>query len=324
MSTQPIFLLSLPRAGSTLLQRLLNQHGEIATTPEPWIALPLFYMLKSNDVKAIYGHENLARAVNGFIDTFPNKKDNYLASAAEFLNKMYSLNSEPGSKYFLDKTPRYHLIIDDLMCAFPDAKFIFLWRNPLAVAASMIKTWGNGSWNLYMFLVDLYSGVDSLVSSYVKNSERSIAVKYEDLVTTPDKEMVRIMSYLGLEYDINAIKQFRHTKKIDAPGRGDPTGQDKYNEVSKDSMDNWKSTLANPFRKAWSKNYIDWIGQKRLNVMGYDIDELNSAIENQKLTYQNLGSDIIKNLYGKIYCKYSIDIVKNNAPWQKNIYFCKN
>jgi hypothetical protein len=39
------------------------------------------------------------------------------------------------ARYFLDKTPRYHYVVDDLFRVFPEAKTIFLWRNPLAIVA---------------------------------------------------------------------------------------------------------------------------------------------------------------------------------------------
>jgi hypothetical protein len=39
----PLFLLSLPRSGSTLAQRILAAHAGIATTSEPWILLPYLY-----------------------------------------------------------------------------------------------------------------------------------------------------------------------------------------------------------------------------------------------------------------------------------------
>jgi hypothetical protein len=44
---------------------------------------------------------------------------------------------------------------------FPDAKFIFLWRQPLAVAASMIEAFGDGRWNLERYAVDLWDGVEN-------------------------------------------------------------------------------------------------------------------------------------------------------------------
>ena len=49
----PIFIFSLPRAGSTLLQRVLMGHPEIASIAEPWLLLPLMYVQKEHGVLAI-------------------------------------------------------------------------------------------------------------------------------------------------------------------------------------------------------------------------------------------------------------------------------
>ena len=38
---------------------------------------------------------------------------------------------------------------------FPDAKVIFLWRNPLAVVASIVETWTKGKWNVDRWQGDL-------------------------------------------------------------------------------------------------------------------------------------------------------------------------
>ena len=43
--SEPLFLFSLPRAGSTLTQRLLAAHPAICSAAEPWILLPLFHAL---------------------------------------------------------------------------------------------------------------------------------------------------------------------------------------------------------------------------------------------------------------------------------------
>jgi len=320
MSIKPIFLLSLPRAGSTLLQRLLSLNSGISTKSEPWIALPLFFAFKNRSVRSIYGHNALTKGISGFVDSFPNGKNDYYATSANYLNTMYSLGAESGATYFLDKTPRYHLIVDELFKTFPEGKFIFLWRNPLAVPASMIETYGKGNWNLYMFWVDLYSGVDSLVNAFNQNSERSISVKYEDLVAQPNEQMIKIMDYLELEYSANTVDDLNSAKKM----WGDRTGQYKYDHISQASKDKWKSVLSNPFRKAWAKNYLSWIGQERLNTMGYDIYTLSSEIESQQGNLNHFMSDLARDIYGKIYCKYAIDDIRTNQLFFDRKYYCKN
>ena len=266
----------------------------------------------------------MVKSVTGFVDSFPNGKDDYLESAADFLNNLYTLASEPGAHYFVDKTPRYHLVVDELLRAYPNGKFIFLWRNPLAISASMIQTWGKGKWNLYMFLVDLYSGITSLVEAFEKNRDRTIAVRYEDLVSSPDQELVRIMSYLELDNDMDLQDSFLDKNRVDAPGRGDPTGQSKYNRISQDSMDSWKSVMSNPFRKAWCKSYLEWIGPQRLNTMGYDLKSFYQTIDSQSTNVDYLISDIVRHAYGKIYCRLQLDCIRNNEPWADGLYFPKN
>jgi len=323
MSVKPIFIFSLPRAGSTLLQRLLSLHELIDTGAEPWLALPVFFGLTDQGVNSIYGHRVLSNAITGYADSLPGGRDDYYKSAAKFLNDLYDRGSSENACYFIDKTPRYHLIVDEIISAFPEAKIIFLWRNPLAITSSMIKTWGKGQWNLYMFYVDLYSGIHSLVNA-CNRYENKLSVKYEDLVRDPDYEMKRIMDYLELEYDCNMIDKFKDAETIDAPGRGDPTGQYLYKNVTDKSTGKWKEIMSNPYRKAWGKRYLNWIGRDRLSVMGYDLDELLDGIQDSPTQYQYFLSDIARCVYGRIYNRYCIQDIRNNKPWRDNIYFPKS
>jgi hypothetical protein len=275
-------------------------------------------------VRSTYGHRVLGNAITGFVNSLPNKKLDYFTATADFLRRMYTLGSPADTRYFLDKTPRYHLIVDDLMEAFPEAKFIFLWRNPLAIAASMIQTWGNGKWNLYMFWIDLYRGLDALVSAFNRSGTRSIGVRYEDLAADPNREITKIMAYLGLESDGTILDAFSRAKPMHVPGRGDPSGQLKYQGVSRDSMDAWKKAMSNPFRKSWSREYLAWIGEERLTAMGFDLRELQADINLQQTNYDHLLSDIIRNALGKLYCRYAIESVRSNEPWANGLYFTQN
>ena len=60
---RPVFILSLPRAGSTLLQRMLNVHPEIASTVEPWILLPFLSSLREGGYVSGVGHATMLKAV---------------------------------------------------------------------------------------------------------------------------------------------------------------------------------------------------------------------------------------------------------------------
>ena len=69
---EPIFVLSPPRSGSTLLQRLLGSHSKIFTHPEPHIIAPLAHLGFYNQVdRAPYDHINAAKAFREFVDELP-------------------------------------------------------------------------------------------------------------------------------------------------------------------------------------------------------------------------------------------------------------
>lgn len=319
MSVTPVFLLSLPRAGSTLFQRLLSNHSEISTKSEPWIALPLFYALRNEGLNSVYSHKTLSTGINGFVDSLPEGMNDYYSCISNFLQELYTRSSTKESKYFIDKTPRYHLIVNELLDAFPDAKFIFLWRNPLAISASMIQTYGKGKWNLYMFLIDLYSGIESLTKACSDNKGRVLSVSYEALVTEPDSEILKVTTYLGLEEKSNLSSNLEHAEIM----WGDRTGQFKYNSVSTNSIDSWKTVMSSPYRKSWGDKYLNWIGKERLAVMGYDLEVLQAELSMCPTRYQYLLSDIIRSIYGKIYNRYCIEDIRSNKPWRDNIYFSK-
>ena len=141
----PIFLFSIPRSGSTLLQRMLAGHPEISTVSEPWILLPLVYSQKQTGQLSNYSHRNSQLGINDVINQLPQKERDYnlaIRSMSDHIYEKLCLNNE---KYFLDKTPRYHLIAQEIISIYPDAKFIFLFRNPLDVYASVMTTWGDNS-----------------------------------------------------------------------------------------------------------------------------------------------------------------------------------
>ena len=74
----------------------------------------------------------------------PDGEDDYWSALRGFALELYAKAAEPDATHFLDKTPRYHYIAPELFRLFPDAKVVFLWRNPLAVVASIVETWTQG------------------------------------------------------------------------------------------------------------------------------------------------------------------------------------
>ena len=291
MSQQPVFLLSLPRSGSTLLQRLLAAHDEISTAPEPWILLPQIYALRERGASAEYGQVPASRAIREFAQALPKGEDDYLEELRAFALSLYRKASRDQGRYFLDKTPRYYFIADDLFRLFPEGKFIFLWRDPLAVVASIVETWGRGKWNLERWRHDLFDGVPALVAAYERHGGSAVALRFEDLVSDPEASLRGVSEYLDIPYDPSIITSFSDVR-LDAR-MGDKRGSHQYGALSTDPLDKWKDVVSTVVRKQWCRNYLHHIGEARLAVMGYDLEKLLSELGSAPTHLRHLGSDLV-------------------------------
>lgn len=272
---RPLLVLSLPRSGSTLVQRVLASHEGVATTPEPWVALPQLYALRPLAVDAEYDHRMMAGAVAQFASSLDGGLPTYLAHVRRFLLGLYEAAAPAGTRWFVDKTPRYHLVAEDLARTFPDAAFVILWRNPLAVMGSMARTWDSGHWLPWRHGIDLFTGVDELVRVAGLLGERAVQVRYEDLVATPaawDAVLTRLDVAPNPQV-LGRIGEVRFEGRF-----GDP-GQARYAAVSTASLARWTEDLGSPVRVAWARRYLDWLGPARAAAMGYDLDALRRDLE---------------------------------------------
>jgi hypothetical protein len=157
MAIQPIFIFSVSRSGSTLVQRVIAAHNDVATVSEPWILLPYLYTLRSRGVTAEYEHELMVTAIEDFCRELPAEEEDYRAELRNFVLRLYEKAAGREARYFLDKSPPYCLIAEEIMRLFPSGKFVFLWRNPLSIIASIIETWKQ--WHPTMFRSDLFIGL---------------------------------------------------------------------------------------------------------------------------------------------------------------------
>jgi hypothetical protein len=308
--TRPLFILSVPRSGSTLTQRLLGAHPEIATTGEPWLLLPQLQALRPYGAYTQYGHAGAIRGIRSFWEQLPAGESDYLKELRGFATRLYT-KAAAGADYFVDKSPRYSLFVDDLLRVFPDGKAIFLWRNPLAVLASMLTTWGDAAkWNLYAMDPDLFRGLPNLVETYERHRDTTCSVRYEDLVADPTTELKRIFDYLDLSFVPGVIDHF---STVDLPGYRDPTGVERYQHISAEPLAKWQRVLMNPLRKRWCRGYIRWIGEHRLNVMGYNQDELISDLERVPSSFEYLVSDVLRMAYGHLWTTLEHNVLGKNG-----------
>ncbi|UCG25388.1 MAG: sulfotransferase [Chloroflexota bacterium] len=312
-TTTPLFIFSLPRAGSTLLQRLLAAHTQVATLAESFLLAPFLFTLRKDGVYGAYNHQFTALGIRHFYEELPQGKQDYLRELRRFALRLYGKASPNKERFFLDKAAAYSLIAGEIIDLFPQAKSIFLWRNPLSVVASLMKSWRSGKWNLYYYDRYLYEGLPNLIRVSQSNHTRSIAVRYEALVREPEGIMKEICSYLDLSYEGNVLTDYRNVPL--RPGTGDPLGLNLFQSVSQAPIHKWQATLANPLRKIWCRRYLQWLGDENLAYMGYDLDELQGQLNDMPTQLKHVGSDLWRMPYGLLFRLFDGVILRDKLQY---------
>ena len=251
-------------------------HPDIATTSEPWIALhPLFALKQGIDAK--YDAQIARLALEEFLQQSGISEAFYKKQLNRFLLSFYNQAiKHQQKKYFLDKTPRYYLIIDELVELFPQAKFIVILRHPLAVLNSIIKTWVKDDFTrLGLYKDDLLLAPKFLVEACKKYSDKICTFKYEDLVESPEMILGNVCNYIGIQH---CETMSEYSKRLPNWKFGDPIGIHKSSRPFTDSLLLWKKEFAPPHLKLLAHSYIEELGQGLIEEMGYDFDEVASTI----------------------------------------------
>ena len=199
-----IFILSTPRAGSTLLAALLGNHSWVLCPPEPWLLLSLSAIRTSdNDAVIIshYDHELARKALHELADD-----ELFCQAANAFAVRIYnSLLDQTDKQVFVDKTPRYYHILPWLETLFPLALKIWIKRNPLDVVASRksrgftIEESVGDALSPYSF--DTTISFALLASYFEADTPTKNTIRYEDLVQDPVTHVKAICEFIGLPFE---------------------------------------------------------------------------------------------------------------------------
>ena len=295
---QLIFLISQPRSGSTLTQKLLGAHSEIYTRSEPWLMLPPSYTLKDSGIYAEYNFHTERTAFEGFLDELPGGKQAYIDELKGMYLNLYSRYlSNTDCSYFLDKTPRYYLIFDELLQIYPNAKYILLIRNPLAVLGSMINTWTRNNWyNLSKMKYDLLQAIDKYIEIINRNDDGVFIVHYEEMLADNEKTLTEMFHFLNIDFE-DGIHDYNSDREKWELGDQESV----YNKkgVDRDNDKKWQSGLDAPQYWRVMYDYLHYIGKDNFEKLGYDFEE------NKRVLMNNMPADTLKDIKSMTFSLFS-------------------
>ena len=281
-----VFIACQPRSGSTLLQRILGTHPSIHTVSEPWVMLHPTYALQENGVQAEYD-ANLARTgLELFLGELPKGRRDYLEGLSRMFGYLYErVLQNTDAHFFLDKTPRYYFILPEIRRIFPEARFILLFRNPLAVLSSIFRTWVRGDLlKIARYQTDLLHAPHFLLEGKTELGDATTSIEYEDLVQDSRSEMRRICQHIGLDFEPGMIEYGREKNKWKF---GDPEKVYEHSRPVTSSLQKWART---DDAQEWRllRDYAEQLGEDTFEHLGYEYGTCLQTLEAQRPTSAEL------------------------------------
>ena len=284
MSVRMLFVISSPRSGSTMLERMLESHTMILGGPEPHLLTPLAHLGVWDKVdKAPYDHVLAAESQRLFIQNLPEKEQDYWDACRAYCDVLYGRYlGTTGKSVCLDKTPAYGLVLPFMMKVFPDAKYVVLTRHPLATFSSFANSFFDGDYQTaqdYNPLLNRY--VPALASFLRQTRVPHIHVRYEDLVKEPEMWMERIYEHIGVPFEKDTIDYGSKSKgEGERKGLGDPIGVKQHSRPTTASVKKWVEDLAADESKLrLMQTIVDQLAPEDLETLGYPLDTLWQPFE---------------------------------------------
>lgn len=200
----PIFIVGLPRSGSTLLEQILASHSAIEGTHE------LHEMVSS--MRSVKESSNID-------ERFPHALESFKARQWQLLGQEYLTTTEKyrtDKLFFIDKNPNNFSFIGAIKLSIPNAKIINAKRHPLdSCFGSYKQLFASGQPFSYDLteLGEYYMEYERIMSHWKEVCEGFVLdVNYEDVVSDLDSQVKRILEFCEVPFEESCLR-FYETKR---------------------------------------------------------------------------------------------------------------
>ena len=205
----PIFIVGLPRAGSTLLEQILASHSLVEGTME----LPDIPQIARHIAGDAEVHDGM-----GFLQAVASLSAQETHSLGERYLHGTRVLRKTGAPFFIDKMPNNCLYLGLIHLILPNARIIDARRHPLGCCFSCFKqhfargqsfTYGlEDIGRYYHDYVELMAHFDSVLPGRVHR------VFYEKIVEDTDAEVRRLLEYCGLQFEAGCLRFYNNERAV--------------------------------------------------------------------------------------------------------------
>lgn len=227
-STEPIFIVGMPRAGSTLIEQILASHSQIEGTAE----LPT--------VATIAGRLNKQHGAASYAELLATLDAAELKRSGEAYLEAVHPHRREGKAFFTDKMGGNFFHIGLIHLMLPEAKLVDVRRHPLACGVSNFFQMFHNEMKNASRLSDIgqhYRDYVELMAHFERaRPGKVLRVFYEDLVLNPEAEIRRVLAFVGVPFE-EACLAFHETRRVLTTASSEQVRQPLY----RDALEYWRN-----------------------------------------------------------------------------------
>jgi len=216
---KPIFIVGMPRSGSTLVEQITSSHPAVHGAGEFQDLRSLIAPILSDDL--IQGSEIASTSI-GSNKIYLSSKASlpeaaFLSLRKQYLDALAKLNV--SESVITDKSLLNFRFIGFILTAFPEAKIVHMKRDARAICWSIYKSNFRSKGNGYSYNFDDLAGFYGLYSDLMDFwhqlfPDRIYDMCYEDLTTNQEEETRKLLEYCELEWDDNCLSFHKNKRAV--------------------------------------------------------------------------------------------------------------
>jgi tetratricopeptide (TPR) repeat protein len=226
----PIFVVGMPRSGSTLIEQILSSHPQIEGTME----LPAIIAI-TRDLRRRDG----APETTSYHDVLATLGHDELRALGEDYMQRTRVQRREGTPYFIDKMPNNFAHVGLIHLILPNAKIIDARRYPLACCFSNFKQHFARGQTFSYDLSDMgryYADYVALMAHFDEVLPgRNHRVIYEEMVDDTETQVRALLDYCGLEFDERCLRFFENDRAVRTA-----SSEQVRRPIYRDGVDQWR------------------------------------------------------------------------------------
>lgn len=276
------FIIGNPRSGTTLLRLMLNKHSKMSVPPEAGFLVWLydgykdFTFIEKNVDNFVEALSNTTKIEHWNLDfdllrdfIMLEKPDNFsnLMDCVYVYYDKYNLSKDIA--IYGDKNNFYLNKIDLLTKLYNDAKFIHIIRDGRSVAVSYKDLKKKSMTSEYA--PDLPDEIETIAEEWSQNiqrihtsfdklnSEQHHTIRFEDLISKPEKSLQNICKFLNIEYEDDMLNYFHTTEE--------------------DGLE--------------PKDFLEWKSKNKMPLQEEEVFKYKKLSQNELNLFENLTNDLL-------------------------------